>query len=89
MQSSKLSKVLWRLHLLYGADFLWVEVDSFGCHEKPKKFTISYPQEGLEGIYLQSMHLHDIKYCLQICYVITFGMNFHCNIVYVAFHYFA
>ena len=35
------------------------------------------------------MRLHDIEYCLQICYVITFGTAFHCNIVYVAFYCFA
>jgi len=76
------------LHLLDGADFLRVEVDSFGCNDKPKKFT-GYPQEGFGGIHLQLMRPHDIEYCLQIYYVIAIDTIFYCNIVYVAFHCFA
>ena len=64
-------------------------MDSFGYPDEPKEFTASYPQEGFGGIHLQVMRLHDIEYCLQVCYVIAFGMAFYCNIVYVAFHCFA
>jgi len=35
------------------------------------------------------MHPHDIKYRLQICYMIAFVKAFHYNVIYVAFHYFA
>jgi len=35
------------------------------------------------------MRQHGIEHCLQICYVITLGTIFYCNIVFVAFHYFA
>ena len=68
-----LSKIPWRLHLLDSADFVWVEVDFFGCHNKHEKFTIGYLQEGFGGIHLQLMRPHDIKYCLHIYYVIAFG----------------
>ena len=47
------------------------------------------PQEGFGGIHLQLMRSHDIEYCLQLCYVITFGTTFYRNIVYVEFHCFA
>ena len=70
LQSSKLSKIPWRMHFLDGADCLWVEVNSFGCHNKPKELTAGYPHEGFGGIHLQLMCSHDIEYCLQICYVI-------------------
>ena len=49
-------------------------------------FPAGYPQEGFGGIHLQLTCPHDSEYCLQICYVITFGTAFHCNIVYVVFH---
>jgi len=89
LQSSKLSKTLWRLNLLGSANFLWVEVDSFGCDDKCQEFTAGYPQEGFGRIHLQLMRPHDIEYRLQICYVIIFGTIFYCNIVYIAFHCFA
>ena len=89
LQFSKLPEIPWRLHLLDSADFLWVEVDSFGCHNEVEKFTAGYPQEGFSGIHLQLMRPHDIEYCLQIFYVIAFGTAFYCNVVDVAFHCFA
>jgi len=64
------------MHLLDGADFLWVQVDSFGCHDKPKEFTVGYPQEGFGGIHLQLIRLHDIEHYLQIFSVITLGRLF-------------
>jgi len=64
------------LHFLDGADFLWVEVDSFGCYDKLEEFTAGYPHEGLGGIHLQLMRLHNIEYYLHICYVIIFGTAF-------------
>ena len=66
--------------------FFCFEVDYFGCHYKSKELATGYSQERFGGVHLQLMRLHDIEYCLQICYVVTFRMTFHCNIVYVAFH---
>jgi len=59
-------------------------VDSFGYHNEAEELPL--PQEGFGGIHLQLMRPHDIEYCLQICYVIAFGMTFHYNIVYVVFY---
>jgi len=44
------------------------------------------PQEGLGGFHLQLMRPYDVEYSLQICYVITFIVAFHYNIIYVAFY---
>jgi len=42
-----------------------------GCYDKLKEFTAGYLQEGFGEIHLQLMRPYDIKYCLQICYVIV------------------
>ena len=81
--SPKHSNIPWRLHLLDNTNFLWVDVDPFGCNDKPKEFTAGYPQERFGGIHFQLIRQYNIEYCFQICYVITFGTAFHCNILYV------
>ena len=52
LQPSEFSEISWTLHLVDDTEFLRVEMDSFGCHNKPKEFATGYPQEGLGWVHL-------------------------------------
>jgi len=74
------------LHLLDDTDFLWIQVNSFGCNNKSKEFATGYPHEELGWIHLQLMSLHDVKHSLQVCEMIAFVATFHGDIINVAFY---
>ena len=67
-------------------DFLWVEVNSFGCYKESKEFATGYPHEGLGWVHFQLMLPPNVEYSPQICNMIIFGTAFYCNIVYVALY---
>jgi len=67
-------------------DFLWIQVNFFGCNDKFKKFATGYPQEGLDWVHLQLVSLHDVEHSFQVCEMIAFVTAFHSNIVDGAFY---
>ena len=69
-----------------GTNLLWIEVNSFECNNKSKKFSIGYPQKGLGWVHLQLVSPHDIEYSFQVCEVTAFVVTFHGDIIDIEFY---
>jgi len=71
---------------LDGADFLWIQVNSFGRNNKSKEFFTGYPQEGFSQVHLQLMSPHDVEHSFQACEMIAFVATFNGYIINIAFY---
>ena len=61
-------------------------MNSFGCNNKSKKFTTSYPQEGLGWVHVQLVCPHDVEHSFHVYEVIAFVATFHSDIIDIAFY---
>ena len=68
-----------------GLNLFRVEVDSFGCYNKTKEFSASYPQERFSRIHLELMSSHDFEYLFEIGEMILFITAFDRNVINVTF----
>ena len=86
LYASEFFEISRRLHLLDGMNLLRIQMNSFGCNNKIKKFTTGYPQEGLGWTHLQLVSPHDVEHSLQVCEVIAFVAAFHDDVIDVSFY---